>query len=254
MSAIRRIIAGVSGSPRSLPALRYAATLARDHDAVLIPLLTWAPPGGALADCRYPSKYLHREWERAAWQRLDDAIRAAFGGMLDEVQTEPVVACGEPGWMLVHAAGLPGTCWSSAPAVAAGWACGGPRGQPLLPGPGELPGPGGPALSAGPASGAWPARLGVPAPWPDPAGPDRSGRQLDAPGCRARRDVRKCCDQDHNHEQISRELPWGSGRRCREEAPRSRGRPAGGPARESGAAVYDRSGDPAQPAVRRAGG
>ena len=122
MSAIRRIIAGVSGSPRSLPALRYAATLARDHDAVLIPLLTWAPPGGALADCRYPSKYLHREWERAAWQRLDDAIRAAFGGMLDEVQTEPVVACGEPGWMLVHAAGLPGTCWSSAPAVAAGWA------------------------------------------------------------------------------------------------------------------------------------
>ena len=108
MSAIRRIITGVSGSPRSLPALRYAATLARDHDAVLIPLLTWAPPGGALADCRYPSKYLHREWERVAWQRLDGAICAAFGGMLDEVQTEPVVACGEPGWLLVHAAGRPG--------------------------------------------------------------------------------------------------------------------------------------------------
>ena len=183
MSAIRRIIAGVSGSPRSLPALRYAATLARDHDAVLIPLLTWAPPGGALADCRYPSKYLHREWERAAWQRLDDAIRAAFGGMLDEVQTEPVVACGEPGWMLVHAAGQPGDLLVIGTGRR-GWLglAGGRRGQPLLPGPGELPGPGGPALSAGPASGAWPARLGVPAPWPDPAGPDRSGRQLRRPG------------------------------------------------------------------------
>jgi nucleotide-binding universal stress UspA family protein len=108
MSAIRRIIAGVSGSPRSLPALRYAATLARDHDAVLIPLLAWVPPGGALADCRCRSRYLHGEWERAAWQRLDDAICAAFGGMLDEVHTDPVVACGQPGWMLVHAAGRPG--------------------------------------------------------------------------------------------------------------------------------------------------
>ena len=136
MSAIRRIIAGVSGSPRSLPALRYAATLARDHDAVLIPLLTWAPPGGALADCRYPSKYLHREWERAAWQRLDDAIRAAFGGMLDEVQTEPVVACGEPGWMLVHAAGARGPA--------------GHRHRPS-----RLAGPGWPARSA---ATAWPRR------------------------------------------------------------------------------------------------
>jgi nucleotide-binding universal stress UspA family protein len=108
MPAIRRIIAGVSGSPRSLPALRYGATLARDHGAVLIPLLTWAPPGGALAECRCPTKYLYREWERAASQRLDDAISAAFGGMLDEVQTEPVVLCGEPGWLLVHAAARPG--------------------------------------------------------------------------------------------------------------------------------------------------
>jgi nucleotide-binding universal stress UspA family protein len=108
MSAIRRIIAGVSGSPRSLPALRYGATLARDHGAALIPLLAWEPPGGALANRRCGSKYLHGEWERAARQRLDDAIRAAFGGMLDEVWTEPVVACGEPGWVLVHAAGRPG--------------------------------------------------------------------------------------------------------------------------------------------------
>jgi len=108
MSAICRIITGVSGSPRNLPALRYGAKLARDHGAVLIPLLTWAPPRGEIAEGRCPSKYLHREWERAAWQRLDDAICAAFGGMLDEVRTEPVVVRGEPGWVLVHAAGQPG--------------------------------------------------------------------------------------------------------------------------------------------------
>jgi nucleotide-binding universal stress UspA family protein len=108
MSAICRVITGVSGSPRSLPALRYGATLARDHGAVLIPLLTWAPPGGELAERRYPSRHLSREWERAAWQRLDDAICAAFGGMLDEVRTEPVVVRGEPGWVLVHAATRPG--------------------------------------------------------------------------------------------------------------------------------------------------
>jgi hypothetical protein len=38
MSAISHVIAGVSGSPRSLPALRYAAALARGHGAALIPL------------------------------------------------------------------------------------------------------------------------------------------------------------------------------------------------------------------------
>src|SRR5580693_938284 len=177
MPAIRRIIAGVSGSPRSLPALRYGATLARDHGAVLIPLLTWAPPGGALAECRCPTKYLYHEWERAASQRLDDAISAAFGGMLDEVRTEPVVLCGEPGWLLVHAAARPGDL------LVIGTGRRGRRGQPLLHGPGELPGAGGTALSAVPGSRAWPAWLGVPAPRPDPAGPDRSGRQIDATGC-----------------------------------------------------------------------
>jgi hypothetical protein len=96
MSAICRIIAGVSGSPRSLPALRYGAALARGHGAVLIPLLTWAPPGGELADASCPCRYLRREWEGAARQRLDDAIHAAFGGMPDDVRTEMLVVRGEP--------------------------------------------------------------------------------------------------------------------------------------------------------------
>jgi len=37
MSAISHVVAGVSGSPRGLPALRYAAALARGHGAALIP-------------------------------------------------------------------------------------------------------------------------------------------------------------------------------------------------------------------------
>ncbi len=108
MSAICRVIVGVSGSPRNLPALRYGASLARDHGAVLIPVLTWVPPGGQLADCRCPSAYLDREWELAAWERLDGAICAAFGGMAGELRTQPVVLRGEPGWLLVHAAARPG--------------------------------------------------------------------------------------------------------------------------------------------------
>jgi hypothetical protein len=60
MSGFCRIIAGVSGSPRNLQALRYAAVLARGQDAALIPVLAWVPPGGDLADRRRPSAYLRR--------------------------------------------------------------------------------------------------------------------------------------------------------------------------------------------------
>lgn len=107
MSAIRRIIAGVSGSPRGLPALRYGAVFARDHGAILIPLLAWLPPGGDLADRRCSPKPLHDEWERAAWRRMDGALCAAFGGVPD-VPTQPLVVRGQPGWVLVHAAAQPG--------------------------------------------------------------------------------------------------------------------------------------------------
>jgi hypothetical protein len=46
MLGARRIFAGVSGSPGSMHALRQAAGLARQHDAVLVPLLARVPPGG----------------------------------------------------------------------------------------------------------------------------------------------------------------------------------------------------------------
>ena len=108
MPAISHVIAGVSGSPRSLPALRFAAALARGHRAALIPLHTWVPPGGERADRRCPSPYLRQEWEHDAWERLWDAANTALGGVPSDVPTEPLVVRGEAGWVLVHAASRTG--------------------------------------------------------------------------------------------------------------------------------------------------
>jgi hypothetical protein len=57
-----RVIVGASGSPGSLRALRYAEQLALAHDAILVPVLAWVPPGEDLADRRGPSKYLRQVW------------------------------------------------------------------------------------------------------------------------------------------------------------------------------------------------
>ena len=62
MSRFCRVITGVSGSPRNLQALRYAAVLARGQVSTLIPVLAWMPPGGDLADRRRPSAYFRRVW------------------------------------------------------------------------------------------------------------------------------------------------------------------------------------------------
>ena len=55
MPAVRMIFVGVSGSPGSVHALRYAADLARHHDAILVPLLSWVPPCGDLDERKHPS-------------------------------------------------------------------------------------------------------------------------------------------------------------------------------------------------------
>ena len=52
MSTFCRVITGVSGSPRNLQALRYAALLARGQDAALVPVLAWVPPGGDVVEVR----------------------------------------------------------------------------------------------------------------------------------------------------------------------------------------------------------
>jgi nucleotide-binding universal stress UspA family protein len=108
MSAISRVIAGVSGSPRCLPALRYAAALARGHRAALIPLHTWVPPGGEIADRQCASPYLWQVWESAAWERLWDAADTALGGVPLDMPMEPQVVRGEAGRVLVHAASRAG--------------------------------------------------------------------------------------------------------------------------------------------------
>jgi nucleotide-binding universal stress UspA family protein len=108
VSGVRRIIVGVSGSPGSLQALRHAADLARIHQAPLIAVFAWTPPGGDLADRSHPSPYLRQVWHDAAWQRLWEAIDLALAGIPDDVALEPKVVRGEPGHRLTDIACQPG--------------------------------------------------------------------------------------------------------------------------------------------------
>jgi nucleotide-binding universal stress UspA family protein len=108
VSGVRRVIVGVSGSPGGLQALRYAADLARVHDAALVPVLTWLPPGGDLAERRYPSAALRRVWQDAAWQRLWSAIELAFGGVPVDLAARSKVLRGEPARVLADIASQPG--------------------------------------------------------------------------------------------------------------------------------------------------
>lgn len=62
MSGVRRVVVGVHGSLGSLQALRHAAEEARDRDALLVTIIAWLPPGGDLAERRYPSVHLREAW------------------------------------------------------------------------------------------------------------------------------------------------------------------------------------------------
>jgi len=108
MPAICRVIAGVSGSPRGLPALRYAAALARSHSATLIPVLAWLPPGSEVAYCTCPSGHLRPVWEQDARERLEAALTTALGGVPADMTTEPLVVCGAAGRVLAQTASRPG--------------------------------------------------------------------------------------------------------------------------------------------------
>ena len=107
MSGVRRVIVGASGSPGSLRALRHAEDLARHSDATLIPVLAWVPPGGDLA-ARQPCPAMVRIWHEAAWQRLWDALEAAWGMVPVDLPVQPVVQRGQPGPVLAGLAGRPG--------------------------------------------------------------------------------------------------------------------------------------------------
>ena len=104
MPRICRIIAGVSGSSRGLPALRWAADLARTYEAELFPVHAWVPPCAAWSGYQFPSEQLFLEWEEAAAQRLARALELAFGGYPPGLRARPVIIEGPPGEILVRAA------------------------------------------------------------------------------------------------------------------------------------------------------
>jgi nucleotide-binding universal stress UspA family protein len=54
MPRICRIITGVSGSSRALPALGWAAGLARAYEAELFPVHAWVPPCAAWIGHQFP--------------------------------------------------------------------------------------------------------------------------------------------------------------------------------------------------------
>ncbi len=104
----RRVIAGVSGSLRSLGALRAGVAEARAAGAPLVAVLAWVPVGGEYAYRRAPCPVLLRVWEQAARQRLDDAFDEAFGGLPAGVTVRQVVLRGKPGPVLTRLADRPG--------------------------------------------------------------------------------------------------------------------------------------------------
>jgi nucleotide-binding universal stress UspA family protein len=75
-----RVVVGVTGSASSAAAVRLAATEARRSGRVLMAVLAWEPPGGEVARRLAPDPGLDRIWERAALERLDTALAAAFTG------------------------------------------------------------------------------------------------------------------------------------------------------------------------------
>jgi len=101
----RRVIAGVSGSLRSLGALRVGVAEARSAGAELLTVLAWTPVGGEIAYRRAPCPILLRLWEQEACQRLRDAFDAAFGGMPGGVAVHTMVVRAPPGPALVELAG-----------------------------------------------------------------------------------------------------------------------------------------------------
>lgn len=105
---VARVVAGTCGSPGSLVALRYAESLARAHDAVLVPVLAWEPPGGDRAAQAQPAGSLLQVWHDMACQRLRDALAALWGEVPCDPRVQPQVERGPAGWVLVSVAARPG--------------------------------------------------------------------------------------------------------------------------------------------------
>jgi nucleotide-binding universal stress UspA family protein len=107
VAGLRQVIAGVSGSPGNIVALRYAGDMARLRAARLVAVHAWVPPGGDIAERRAPSPDLRRLWQEAARARLQDALGIAWGGRPVGLELECLVVRGSPGQVLVDVAGSP---------------------------------------------------------------------------------------------------------------------------------------------------
>jgi nucleotide-binding universal stress UspA family protein len=107
MVGSKRVIAGVSGSLRSLGALRAGMAEARSRGATLLAVLAWAPAGGEVAYMRAPCPLLLRLWERAAKERMRDSFDAVFGGIPADVTVQTMVVRARPGPLLVELADRP---------------------------------------------------------------------------------------------------------------------------------------------------
>jgi nucleotide-binding universal stress UspA family protein len=97
---VNRVVTGLSGSAGSLQALRFAAEMARDNQAELVPILAWTPPGGEYADRRCPNATLRAIWRDAAQARLDEAVNLGLGGPPMDVEFSPHAVRGPAGEVL----------------------------------------------------------------------------------------------------------------------------------------------------------
>ena len=118
---IGRLVVGTCGSPGSLRALRYGESLARAHNAVLIPVFAWEPPGGDRDERLALSAPLRQACLNLAQQRLRDALIAVWGEVPADSLVQPRVERGPPAgfWSALRAA--PMMCWSWVLAATGHW-------------------------------------------------------------------------------------------------------------------------------------
>jgi nucleotide-binding universal stress UspA family protein len=75
----RRVVVGVDGSPRTVAALRWAATEALRRDAELHAVLAWGDTYRPASYAPVTDAGTPAECARRAGERLAEAVRAAFG-------------------------------------------------------------------------------------------------------------------------------------------------------------------------------
>jgi nucleotide-binding universal stress UspA family protein len=104
VSGLRRVIVGVSGSPASVAALRVGADHARRDDVPLLAVHAWVPPGGDIAERRWPAPELRVVWKKAALELLERTIESAWAGHPGDVRVEHVIMRGHAQHVLTDVA------------------------------------------------------------------------------------------------------------------------------------------------------